>query len=142
MPRVVFAVGVAALLGVLAVPAHAITYDLVPVGNAGNANDTGGTGNGRVDYSYQIGKYDVTIAQYTAFLNAADPTGTNPNGIYKGPMGTDRNNAGISFDAGALSGFKYAAIGPFGITNGQSAGNRPIAYVSWYDAARFATSPA
>ena len=130
---------VVAFLWTATVPAGAVTIDMVTVGNPGNANDPAtGSVYGRVDYSYQIGKYDVTIAQYTAFLNAADPTGTNPNGIYKGPMGTDRNNAGISFDAGALSGLKYAAIGPFGITNGQSAGNRPIAYVSWYDAARFA----
>jgi formylglycine-generating enzyme required for sulfatase activity len=130
---------VVAFLWTATVPAGAVTIDMVTVGNPGNANDPAtGSVYGRVDYSYQIGKYDVTIAQYTAFLNAADPTGTNPNGIYKGQMDTDRNNAGISFDAGALSGSKYAAIGPFGITNGQSAGNRPIAYVSWYDAARFA----
>jgi len=130
-----------ALACLLAVPAGAaqITYQMVTVGNPGNANDPAtGSFYGSVDYSYQIGKYNVTIAQYTAFLNAADPDGTNPNGIYKGQMGTDRNNAGISFDDGALSGFKYAAIGPFGSSNGQSTGNRPISYVSWYDAARFA----
>ena len=30
--------------------AQTITYDMVSVGNPGNANDTGGTGNGAVAY--------------------------------------------------------------------------------------------
>jgi len=129
----------AALLGLLAVPAHAqVTIDMVTVGNPGNANDTGGTGNGAVSYSYQIGKYDVTIGQYTAFLNAADPSGTNPNGIYNSSMGTDSNVAGISYNAAAINGSKYSVIGPSGTAYGQTGANRPITYVSWFDAARFA----
>ncbi len=138
--RVVFSVGVAAVLGSLAVPARAqVTIDLVPVGNAGNANDPA-TGNvyGGVGYAYQIGKYDVTIGQYTAFLNAADPTGTNPNGIYNALMGTDLTIAGISYNPDASDGSKYSVIGPFGTVNGQTGANRPTTYVSWFDAARFA----
>jgi formylglycine-generating enzyme required for sulfatase activity len=134
LSRVVLSVGMAALLGLLAVPAHAqVTIDMVTVGNPGNANDTGGTGNGAVSYSYQIGKYDVTIGQYTAFLNAADPSGTNPNGIYNASMATDLNIAGISYTSGASTGSKYAVI-----SNGGNSSNRPITYVSWFDAARFA----
>lgn len=78
LPRVVFFVGVASLLAALPLPAHAISIDLVPVGNAGNANDAGGSGIGAVAYDYQIGKYDVTIGQYTAFLNAVAATDTYP----------------------------------------------------------------
>ena len=75
--RVVFSVGVVSLLVLLAVPAHAVTIDLVPVGNAGNANDPA-TGNlyGGVAYDYQIGTYDVTIGQYTVFLNPGAATDT------------------------------------------------------------------
>ena len=49
----------------------AVTIDWVPVGNAGNANDPA-TGNlyGGVAYNYSIDKYDVTVGQYTEFLNA------------------------------------------------------------------------
>ena len=134
LPRVAFMVGVAAMFGSLAVPARAqVTLDMVTVGNPGNANDTGGTNNGAVNYSYQIGKYDVTIGQYTAFLNAADPNGTNPNGIYNASMATDLNIAGISYTAGASAGAKYSVI-----NNGGNSSNRPITYVSWFDAARFA----
>ena len=126
--------GLAALACLLAAPAGAdqITYQMVTVGNPGNANDTGGTNNGAVAYSYQIGKYDVTIGQYTAFLNAADPNGENPNGIYNSYMATDLNIAGISYTSGASAGSKYAVI-----SNGGDSSNRPITYVSWFDAARF-----
>ena len=95
LSRVVISVGAAAVLGSLAVSARAVTIDMVTVGNPGNANDTGGTFNGAVNYEYQIGKYDVTIGQYTAFLNAADPNGENPNGIYNSRMATNLNIAGI-----------------------------------------------
>jgi formylglycine-generating enzyme required for sulfatase activity len=132
MSRVVFMFGVAALLGVPTVPARAVTIDMVTVGNAGNANDTGGTFNGAVNYEYQIGKYDVTIGQYTEFLNAADPNGENPNGIYNSSMATNLNIAGISYTSGASAGSKYAVI-----SNGGDSSNRPITYVSWFDAARF-----
>jgi sulfatase modifying factor 1 len=132
--RRLLAIHIAAALCLLAPPALAapITIDMVTVGDPGNANDTGGTGNGAVAYSYQIGKYDVTIGQYTSFLNAADPSGTNPNGIYNASMGTDLNSAGISYTSGASAGSKYAVI-----SNGGDSSNRPIMYVSWFDAARF-----
>ena len=69
--------GLAAIL-LAAGGALAVTIETVPVGNPGNAVDTevmiidGSTGYGRVDYAYNIGKYEVTAGQYTEFLNAAD----------------------------------------------------------------------
>ena len=142
--RIVLFVGVAALFGSLAVPAYAVTLDMVTVGNPGNANDTINTGTnpnyGAVADSYQIGKYDVTIGQYAVFLNAADPNGTNPNGIYNAFMETDLNVAGISYTSGASSGSKYSVMAASGVApfGGVTAANRPITYVSWFDAARFA----
>ena len=68
---------VALMLASLALPnARAVTIDMVTVGNPGNANDTIGAGYGGVAYDYQIGKYDVTIGQYTEFLNAVAKTDT------------------------------------------------------------------
>ncbi len=97
--------------------------EFVTVGNAGNGTDTAGLG--RVDYNYQIGKYDVTIGQYTAFLNAVATTDTYS--LYNSSMGTDLNIAGIS-RAGGSGSYSYSVIG---------SANRPITYVSWFDAARF-----
>ena len=105
----------------------AVTIDWVTVGNAGNAVDT--TGYGAVAYAYQIGKYEVTNAQYTAFLNAVDPDGANANGVYNASMGSNARG-GITYTAGAASGAKY--------TLRTSMGDKPVNYVSWYDAARFA----
>jgi sulfatase modifying factor 1 len=115
-------------LAVLASPASAIvTIDYVPVGHAGNAADAT-TGYGAVGYEYQIGKYEVTNAQYSAFLNAADPTGVNANGLYSTSMGSNARG-GITYTAGAASGAKY--------TLRTSMGDKPVVFVSWYDSARF-----
>ena len=48
---------------------------MIPVGNVGNAADPP-PAYGAVSYAYNIGKYDVTAGQYTAFLNAVAKTGT------------------------------------------------------------------
>ena len=117
--------GLACLLSVPAGAAQ-ITYEMVIVGNPGNANDTGGTNNGAVAYSYQIGKCDVTIGQYAAFLNAAAATDTYS--LYNSSMGSDSNIKGIQQD-GSSGSYTYSVIG---------SANRPITYVSWFDAARFA----
>ena len=122
----------AALAGIsLVTPAFAsITMDWVNVGHAGNAADPGtGSLYGAVAYAYQIGKYEVSNAQYGAFLNAVDATGANANGVYNASMGIDARG-GITYTPGAASGAKY--------TIRTSMGNKPVNYVSWYDAARFA----
>ena len=91
-----------ALLGSLAVPARAqVTIDLVTVGDAGNANDTGGGGIGAVAYSYQIGKYDVTIGQYAAFLSAVAATDTYS--LYNSDMGSIGNIKGIQQNGSSAS---------------------------------------
>jgi Sulfatase-modifying factor enzyme 1 len=107
--------------------AHAaITIQTVTIGDLGNPNDstTGGLYGG-VSSTYAIGTYEVTLLQYTAFLNAVGATDTNA--LYNPSMGTDLNIAGIS-RSGASGSFAYSVIGD---------GNRPVTYVSWFDAARF-----
>ena len=123
-----FSLWLAALACLLAAPAGAapITYQQVAVGNAGNTNDTVGGLFGAVAYDYQIGKYDVTIGQYTAFLNAVARTDTNS--LYNSSMGTVLNIAGIS-QTGGSGNYTYSVLG---------SANRPITYVSWWDSARFA----
>jgi formylglycine-generating enzyme required for sulfatase activity len=122
-----FTLALAATAALITSAAASITIDYVNVGNAGNAADS--TGYGAVAYAYQIGKYEVTNAQYGAFLNAVDPGGANANGIYNTNMGSNARG-GITYTAGAASGAKY--------TIRTSMGDKPVNYVSWYDAARFA----
>src|SRR5438045_7982044 len=64
---------------VASIASATITIDTVPIGNAGNAPDPL-TGHGQVNYGYRIGKYEVTAAQYIAFLNAVG--GVDTNGLY------------------------------------------------------------
>ena len=54
-------------------------------GNVRNAGDAGSTtGYGSVDYTYQMGEYDVTVGQYCQFLNAVAKTDTY--GLYNSYM--------------------------------------------------------
>ena len=68
------------LMGFAAPAAHAVTIDWVTVGDPGNAADT--TTYGAVADAFQIMKFEFTNAQYADFLNAVDPSGTNPNAVY------------------------------------------------------------
>jgi formylglycine-generating enzyme required for sulfatase activity len=101
------------------------SVEFVHVGDAGNTNDS--TGYGAVDHEYRIMRFEWTNSQYVQFLNAIDPDGTNPNGVYATPMGSDARG-GISFDTNAASGSKYASK-----TN---MGNKPVTFISWFEAAR------
>ena len=105
-----------------------ITIDTVPVGDVGNPNDPA-TGNhyGGVNYCYRIGTYEVTVGQYTAFLNAVAATNDHYF-LYNHNMATNSAVAGI-MQSCSLAGCSYSVIG---------SPNHPVTYVSWGDAARFA----
>ncbi len=132
-----FLLGVSFLLAPLAATATPITIDTVPVGNAGNAGELSGAGVlgggygpdaivGGVAYNYRIGTTEVTVGQYTAFLNAV--AATDDYGLYNTSMATILVTAGIA-RTGSSGGYSYSVIG---------SPNKPVAWVSWGDAARFA----
>ena len=101
-----------------------ITMDWVNVGNPGNAADPAtGSLYGAVAYAYQIGKHEVTNSQYGAFLNAKGAS--NSGAIYN----ADMTGTGIT-QTGSSGNFSYS------VTSGFE--NKPVVYVSWFDAARFA----
>ena len=109
-----------------AVTAASITMPTVPVGNAGNAPDPL-TGNlyGAVSYDYHIGKYEVTNAQYAAFLN--EKAQSDPLALYHTLMGIDARG-GIT---------RNGSDGSYTYTTKPNMGDKPVNYVSWYDAIRF-----
>lgn len=130
--RKLFAVTVAfALLG-LSLAAQAVVIDTVAVGNPHNAADTQvmhdlTAGYGSVAYEYNIGKYEVTAGQYTAFLNAAAATDTYS--LYNTEMSRTDYGSGITRN-GESGSYTYSAAIDFV--------NRPVNYVSFWDACRFA----
>jgi formylglycine-generating enzyme len=104
----------------------AITIATVPVGNLGNAPDT--TGFGEVDYAYNIGEYDVTSSQYTAFLNAVASTDTY--GVYNSAMAAATSgNPGI-IQSGSSGSYTYSVAA--------GRGNYPVTDVTFWDTTRFA----
>jgi formylglycine-generating enzyme required for sulfatase activity len=111
----------------------AITIDTVPVGNPGNAADTGynGISVGAVATIYNIGKYEVTAGQYTAFLTAV--AGVDTYALYNTSMSDTSYGSGITRSASA------GTVGdPYVYQVAPAFTNRPVNYVSWGDAARFA----
>jgi len=127
LPRVVFSVGVAALLGSLAVFAHAApVIDWATVGDPGNTADTTGSPNpaGAVADSFQIMKYEFTNQQYTDFLNSVAATDTYS--LYNASM--ESNARGGITQRGLSGSYTYAVK-----TN---MGDKPVNYVDWFAAAR------
>lgn len=117
-----------------------VTIETVTVGNPGNAGELSGAGAGgygpdricgAVDYVYRIGKFEVTAGQYTAFLNAVAASDTY--GLYSTYMDYDANPAyrGCNIKRSGSSGiYTYSVAADWA--------NRPVNFVSWGDAARFA----
>jgi len=72
-----------------------------------------------VDYVYQIGKYEVTNAQYIEFLNAVAETDTY--GLYSTNMWSIERSG---------------SSGSYTYTVAADRADRPVNHVSWGDAAR------
>ena len=135
LPRLATALALAAaLLAPLA--ASGVTIDWVTVGTPGNAADTAPNPNrcgpsgaspcGAVAYTYNIGKYEVTNAQYAEFLNKVAATDTNA--LYNTGMGYDATFGGIT-QSGVSGSYSYSVKSGFE--------SKPVTYVSFWDAARF-----
>jgi formylglycine-generating enzyme required for sulfatase activity len=114
--------------------ASAVTIEWVTIGTPGNASDTNPVNCGQsmtspcgsVADTYQIGKYEITNAQYAEFLNAVAITDTyalyntnmNDSAAYGGII---RSNSPGSYSYTVKAGFE----------------NKPVTFVSFDDAARF-----
>lgn len=93
------------------------------VGDLNNGNDS--SGYGAVNYVYQIAQYLVTNCEYAAFLNAV--ASTDSYGLYSTQMASD-TRGGIT---------RSGTSGSYSYTVKTNMGDKPVNYVSWFDAARY-----
>lgn len=123
-------------LTTLASSVQAISIETVLVGNPHNAPDhdyhipyfqqgPNDGGRGSVGYNYEIGKYQVTNAEYSEFLNAVAVT--DPNFLYSGGM-NNHTQGGI---------LRHGTSGNYSYTPKPNMANKPVNYVTFWDAARF-----
>ena len=132
MSRVFQIVCVVVTVASLGASAWAVNIETVPVGNPGNTSDTHGNGYGSVSYEYNIGKYEVSNAEYCEFLNAVATEG-DPHGLYNTEMGGGWNDIGGISRSGSGTGGD-----PWVYTPRANRANRPVNYVNFWDACRFA----
>jgi formylglycine-generating enzyme required for sulfatase activity len=124
----------------------AIVIETVLIDNPGNLADPS-TGYGSVPYPFKMAKYKVTISQYVEFLNSVARTqgALSSNGwqvikgLYKAEMDDADEDPGLLIrrvgDGTDAAPYVYSAHNS--IAWGVNAGNRPIPWVTWFDAARF-----
>jgi formylglycine-generating enzyme required for sulfatase activity len=116
----------------LAAPGSAVTIDWIAVGDPGNDPDTASNCSfspcGTVGYVYSISKYEVTNAQYAEMLNAKAGLFPDLLGLYNEDMGL-QPQGGIT-RSGVPGSFTYTAKPGFE--------SKPVNFVSFYDALRFA----
>ncbi len=112
-----------------------VVIDTVTVGNPGNAGEWSGESYGGygpdalvggVDYTYNIGTYEVTAGQYTEFLNAVAATDTY--GLYDSNVWSNTYGCKIQ-QSGSAPNYTYSVA--------EDWADRPVNYVSWGDSARF-----
>lgn len=112
----------------------AVNIETVTVGEPGNAADMRYNlgqrpeGYGRVDYDYRIGKYEVTAGRYAEFLNKVAATDTYS--LYNPYMDASQSQFGCNIKrTGSPGSYTYSVAADWA--------NRPVNWVSWFDAARF-----
>ena len=130
---VVVALSSAEAADVFNMPDGLTSLETVIVGNAGNVGEQSLIANGDttyyggVGYTYDIGKYEVTAGQYTEFLNAVAKTDTY--GLYNFSMWS--HTYGCKIQRSGSPGTYMYKVAP-------DRANRPVDFVSFWDACRFA----
>ncbi len=115
-----------------------VVMDTVAIGNPGNPGEMSGEGAGAggygpdricgaVDHTFGMAKYEVTAGQYTAFLNAVAADDTYA--LYNTSMRTHSHGCDIRRTV-SPDGYTYSVADDWA--------NRPVNFISWGDAARFA----
>jgi len=132
-------------IGLFAGTVFAVNIETVPVGNPGNAGELSGDGAGgsgpdricgAVNYTYNIGKYEVTAGQYCEFLNKVAELDTY--GLYNRNMDTAVYSLGCNIKRTGTSGSYTYTVGDGSPTDVANWADRPVNLVNYWDACRFA----
>jgi hypothetical protein len=109
---------------------YASCAEVVPVEKQPPCQQVGG-----VNYRYGIGQLEVTVAQYVAFLNTADPTGRNRHKLYSANESSIEwpKYGQINFAASVGSGRHYSVASP-------EWADKPYGFANFLRSARFANS--
>jgi formylglycine-generating enzyme required for sulfatase activity len=108
----------------------------VSVGNSGNLDDDSGFGS--VGHDYEIATYETTYGQYVEFLNAVAKS--DPSGLFNPGMQDDKLLNGI-IRTGVDGSYTYSvapSTSPSSNQNPEGSENKPVNYVNYLDAIRFA----
>lgn len=117
-------------------PISSFNNDFVAIGNAGNAGRNAWNGalsfrqHGAVAYEYSIQKYEVTNNEYALFLNSIAQT-NDTFAVFNSAMQNDIRGGITRTGAGT-------AGDPYVYTVRTDMGNKPVNFVTWYSAVRFA----
>lgn len=110
-----------------------VQIDLLTIGDVGNPYDVPYDTHpeyhyGTVDYVYQIGKYEVTVGQYTEFLNTKAQS--DPYGLYNINMGGNYTIGGSLIERSGTSGsYQYTAV--------EGKETQPVRGLGFWDCLRF-----
>jgi formylglycine-generating enzyme required for sulfatase activity len=117
--------------------AQPVVIETVTIGNPGNPGEQSRLANsdptfyGSVAYTYRMARYEVTAGQYTAFLNAVAATDTHNLYHTRMDYDADPSREGCNIKRQGVSGSYTYSVAP-------DWADRPVNYVSWGDAVRFA----
>lgn len=114
---------------VFAMPDGHKSLELLLVGDEGNRADTNGYGS--VGYRYRISKYEITTAQWVAFLNHKGKS-ENDGGLWSNDMDKELSGEGPRCEikrSGQPGSFQYRVSEQYA--------DRPVNHVSFLDACRF-----
>jgi formylglycine-generating enzyme len=121
-----------------------VSFEWATVGDADNPNDPliglpdpshqRPPRRGSVSHVYSISKYETTIGQYTAFLNAVAKS--DPHGLYHADLGQQDSIRGIS-RAGTEGNYVYYVKNLHSFLGGGISAYLPVTYVGYFEAARF-----
>ena len=96
---------------------------------------------GAVPYEYDIGQFEITAAQYCAFLNAVDPEGANPKQPWtKVKLWNEKNNPLVNHFQGQILYVDYAKEGQHYALADPVWAEKPVMMINGFQFAYFVNS--